>query len=148
MLSAFGAQGWNALSKATSLRLENALIDDFKNGAYHPQTNSTPRGGLGTWIRYFYPHFKNQNQIAVRTALNVHLRGGWTGQNYVGQYHMAFLKRVAVTESDREEFIKGLAQAVTDNAWVIKSKLDWLPDDWQQEIERIRRGGDDDSSLE
>ena len=104
-------------------------------GVYHAQTGELPRGGLGTWVRFFYPYFKSQAE--VRTALNQLLRGAWTSQNYVGNYFMRFMSRIATAAADRDAFIEGVAKAVADNAWTVKGELKKLPEDWQAAIAEL-----------
>lgn len=140
MVSAFGAQGWSTLSRATTIRLEKAIINDLIAGMFHPQGMSLPHGELGSWVRYFYPYFTNQGD--VRAALNQLLRLGWPSQNYVGFFFMRFIPRISTTAADRDNFIQGLAHAVAANAWTVKGNLDKLPDEWQTDVAALIESAD------
>jgi len=133
MLSAFGARAWEYLSKATKIRLENAILNDLSEGNYDARGGGLLHGALGTWVRLFYPYFKDQ--AAVRTCMNKMLRGSWGAQNYLGNSFMAFIALVADAAGERELFVDAFATAVRENAWSVKGNLDKLPVDWRNEID-------------
>ena len=135
MLSALGANGWDTLSKPTTIRLENAIAQDLIAGRFHPQTLALPRGSLGLWVRFFYPHFRNPSEI--RRIFNELLRSGWESQNYVGHFFLRFLPRLPSNAIEREILIQSIANAVTSNAWSVMGNLQNLPQDWRDEITAV-----------
>jgi len=145
MLAAFGSRGWSTLTKATSIRLENAITAELLSGRYYAQTGVL-RGPLGTWAKIFIDHFKNPG--GIRDTVILLLRSGWDAQNYVGKHFMKFIPRLATTADERKALIESIGNAVADNAWTVIAGLDELPQDWRDEILELNKSDEDGQGSE
>jgi hypothetical protein len=129
MLSAFGESGWKTLPDVPRIRLEEAIIDDITNGRRNYYAGANSGGNLGTWARSFHPFFSSPEQI-LDNLLEV-LRYGWDGQNYVGEYFLPLLARLAVDPEKRAHAIERLK----NEAYILRKNLSKLPADWYAEIQ-------------
>jgi hypothetical protein len=133
MLASFGKEGWNNLAPAVRLRLERAITNDILAGhfdVYGPNIGN--QGALGTFSQTFWPYFSDLELLVDNIVAR--LKSGWYGQNYVGQYLFWLLPHLGHTMARRKKLIDAVAYAVRNDAIVIRSKIELLPHDWQNEI--------------
>lgn len=133
LLAALGPEGWAGLSDVVRLRLEGQITTDILAGRYdiYGRLLGNP-GALGTWLKSFWPFFVNKDRVTENIAAL--LRQDWYTQNYVGKHFMYLLPFLGDTPARREQIIKGLRSAVSNDAKIVISELSKLPPDWQSEV--------------
>jgi hypothetical protein len=133
MLMASGREGWDALSPRLRLKLEGLIVKDVLAGRKDIHSTKKVNGGaLGIyastlWRRFSKPEILADNLISL-------LRQNWYTQNYVGAFFFVQIPAVALATGKRDEFVRALRVAVNNDARLISSKIDDLPDDWIAEI--------------
>lgn len=142
LLGAFGASGWGGLRITTQLRLEKLVQEDIQLGRVNSRAYGVYlRGKLGTYLRYFWPHFDRNALVEV---IAQQLNDNWFTQNYIAENFMSLLPRLAESPEHRRLLIASLRRAVDNGADVVKRKLGKLPGDWRTEIEVSSTVGADD----
>ena len=137
LLSALGEEGWNGLPLRVRIRLEGLIVKDVLAG--HKDIHSAKAissGALGTYARSLWRRFRKPEVLADN--LISLLRQNWYTQNYVGEYFLRSIPAIARVTKRRNEFIKAIKVAVSNDARLIVKKIDDLPDDWVEEIEADR----------
>jgi serine/threonine protein kinase len=117
---------WGLLPPLVRMRLENAIA---------ASSLAAGKGALGTWATVFWPQMSNL--LAVCNAVIQRLHGTWYSQNYIGNYFLRALPRIAESTKQVDEVIAGLKVAYQNDAHKIKSNINSLPEDW---IARITSG--------
>lgn len=134
LLSALGEEGWNGLPLRVRLRLEGLIVKDVLAG--HKDIHSAKAvssGALGTYASSLWRRFKKPEVLADN--LISLLRQNWYTQNYVGEFFLNNIPAIARVTKQREEFIKAIKVAVSNDARLVVKNIDNLPDDWVEEIE-------------
>jgi hypothetical protein len=121
-LAAFGAVGWRLIPRARRLQLEHEIVTDIASGRVDIYGIRTRGGELGTWAIHFGEHFEERDQLinALRDALN----GDWYTQNYVGQYLLPLIPRIADTEERERRLLAALEVAMRNDAKVVKKNAE------------------------
>lgn len=133
LLAILGPDSWKGLSKVMQIKLEGLIIKDTLAG--HTDIHSAKAlsgGALGTYAISFWRHFKDQKVLAEN--LISLLRPSWYTQNYVGSFFMKIIPHIAEATNTRADFISAFRIAVSNDARLIKNKLEELPADWVAEI--------------
>jgi hypothetical protein len=139
MLYAFKKEGWQGLKPAVRLRVEKLLVNDVLTGhvdIYSP-ISLGPRGKLGVYARLFWPNFKNPKNLADNIISM--LGQNWYTQNYIGEYFLSVLPRLADATETEDEMIEALAVAHRNDARVIANNLGKLPESWRTRIKKRGR---------
>jgi len=145
ILYAFKKEGWQGLKAVVRLRLEKLLTNDVLTGHIdiHSPISLGPSGKLGVYARLFWPYFKNPKNLADNVVSM--LLQNWYTQNYIGEYFLQGLPRLAEATGTEDEIIDALAVACRNDAKVIVNSLAKLPDGWRTRIkERWRVDTDED----
>jgi hypothetical protein len=133
LLSLLKEDGWNGLTKLCQLRLEGLITKDVLAGRKDINSVIAVSGGaLGTYALSLWTNFKRPDLLADN--LVPLLRQNWYTQNYVGGYFMRVIPRIAAATNKRTEFIAAFRIAVSNDARLVKNKLEELPTDWVAEI--------------
>ena len=133
----FAAQeeSWWADSPVGPLVLRHAeayeLLRDRRldhGGDGYLRRNGITAGHLGTHAITLSRHFRDTKPLLanIRTMLG----RGWFTQNYVGEYFMGMLPRLATTPEQRQNLLEGLAEAIRNDAKVVTRNIKLLPRDW------------------
>lgn len=135
MLHVFGIVGWKLLPDLTRIRLEGLITEDLLSGRYdiYGTALSNTGGALGTWLTCFWPYFTDLQQ-AVSNIISL-LTQSWYTQNYIGNYFLTILPVLADKTGKKDEVIKAIAIAYSNDAKMIKNNLKQLPTDWAEFIE-------------
>lgn len=140
LLSSFGSEGWGLLPRRTRLRFEGAVLKDILNGYVDIYAPIRLKGGaLGTWALPFVAGFQQRAQLVENIAAM--LDGSWYTQNYIGEFFIATLARIAVNDSQRQRLIRSLARAVNNDARLVVRNLGRLPQDWQSAVKQLGAAG-------
>jgi serine/threonine-protein kinase RIO1 len=132
IIRAFGREGWDALPVTTRLRLERLVLEDLKQGQKDVYgLRLLPKGTLGTYVNVLWPFL---NREALIDILSQKLRSSWYTQNYVGEFFMGTLSRLATTPEHQQKLIDALRVACQNDAFTVKSKLRDLPAEWQAQL--------------
>ena len=133
LLSNLPIANWSGLRKVVQIRLEEFITKDVLAG--HVDIHSGKKisnGQLGTYAINFWSAFQNKGILADN--LISLLRQSWYTQNYVGSYFMATIPALAIATGRRTEFINALRTAMSNDARIVKNKIEELPADWVAEI--------------
>jgi serine/threonine protein kinase len=128
-----GADGWDMLTSMCQLRLESVITRDTLNGYVDIYNPVKARGGsLGTWANSLYPRFRSRDRL-VDSLVGL-LERNWYTQNYVAEFFLVFLPRIATTEDQRKRLISAIRTACDNDAKIVKQKVALLPQAWQDAI--------------
>ncbi len=134
MLPTLGREGWDGLPVLSRLRLEHLIIKDVLAGYKDVhQVISSSSGALGTHAVSLWRRFSNPGALADNIMSLLHQN--WYTQNYIASFFLPIIPALAEATGKTEEMIVALASAVRNDAKVVVSKLDELPQEW---VVRIR----------
>jgi len=137
MLQAFGTGTWKRIRPLVRLRLEGIIIHDILLGRYNYYGSGiellNPGGILGTWAVVFGSEFENKDELIenITTMLN----HDWFTQNYIANYFFPHLELLASNKPHRRMIIEGLKRAISNNALLVKEKLEELPENIRNVLE-------------
>ena len=116
ILYAFKKEGWQGLKAVVRLRVEKLLTNDVLTGHIdiHSPISLGPSGKLGTYARLFWPYFRNPKNLADNIMSM--LGQSWYTQNYIGEYFLQGLPRLADATETEDEMIEALAIAYRNDA--------------------------------
>lgn len=128
-----GPRAWNGLTKLVRIRLEGLITKDVLAG-YKDVYGSTIKSGgsLGTYAINFWHHFSDVDALA-KNIISM-LRQSWYTQNYIADHFMPQIPKIAEKSRMKQDFILAFKVAVNNDAKIIISKLNELPEDWVEEI--------------
>jgi hypothetical protein len=127
-----GPSAWRMLKRTCALRLEKALIDNFRSGRYDFFRSVLISGALGTWTSRMWESF--QDKETLFESVDYMLRANWYSQNYVAMYFMEILSRLADDPEKQKRMKRALASALVNDAHMVKQNLSCLPADWREEL--------------
>jgi hypothetical protein len=134
LLSAGRSNAWRTIPIARRLRIESIITKDAASGSFHYHFGMTQSGALGTWAASVGEHFDDRDGLIA--VICSRLRSDWYTQNYVGQYMMRLLPRIADTAARKKAIMEALRRAIDNDARVVKANLQLLPREWVLELER------------
>jgi len=136
ILYAFKKEGWQGLKAVVRLRVEKLLTNDVLTGHIdiHSPISFGPSGKIGIYARLFWPYFTNPKNLADNIISM--LGQSWYTQNYIGEYFLSALPRLAEATETEEEMIEALAVAYRNDARVIANNLGKLPESWRTRVKK------------
>jgi hypothetical protein len=134
MLTAFEYDGWRAMPARFRKVLETTLIKDVLEGRFDPKRKNSwdSSGAKGTYCRTLWPYFSKQYEFA-ENVIGMLQRSTDT-QNYIGEYFVTILEKLAESTNTTDRMIRALKSAVDNGAATVIESLSDLPDEWVKKI--------------
>lgn len=134
MLSAFEYDGWRAMTPRFRKVLEAMLTKDILSGRFDPKRNSSwdSSGAKGTYARTLWPYFSKKHDFAENIITMLHKSSDT--QNYVGEYFLSILEKLADSTNATDRMIRALKSAVDNGATTVIEGLPTLPKEWGARI--------------
>lgn len=134
MLTAFEYDGWRAMPARVRKALETTLIKDVLEGRFDPKRKNSwdSSGAKGTYCRTLWPYFSKQYEFA-ENVIGMLQRSTDT-QNYIGEYFVTILEKLAESTNTTDRMIRALKSAVDNGAATVIESLSDLPDEWVKKI--------------
>jgi serine/threonine protein kinase len=133
-LSAFQYDGWRAMTPRFRKVLEAMLTKDILSGRFNPKRNSSwdSSGAKGTYARTLWPYFSKKHDFAENIITMLHKSSDT--QNYVGEYFLSILEKLADSTNTTDRMIRALKSAVDNGATTVIEGLPTLPKEWGARI--------------
>jgi serine/threonine-protein kinase RIO1 len=133
-LSAFEYDGWRAMTPRFRKVLEAMLTKDILSGRFNPKRNSSwdSSGAKGTYARTLWPYFSKKHDFAENIITMLHKSSDT--QNYVGEYFLSILEKLADSTNTTDRMIRALKSAVDNGATTVIEGLPTLPKEWGARI--------------
>jgi hypothetical protein len=119
--------------------LETMLTKDILSGRFDPERNSSwdSSGAKGTYARTLWPYFSKKYDFAENIITMLHKSSDT--QNYVGEYFLSILEKLADSTNPTDRMISGLKSAVDNGATTVIEGLPTLPKEWVARIEPTKK---------
>lgn len=133
LLSLLQRDVWAGLTPRIRIKIETAITRDVLAGKKDIRSlKKTDGGALGTYARSLWTRFANTAQLAENIISLLYQ--SWYTQNYVGEYFLTLIPEIANRVDKRDEFIKAIRSAISNDAKIVVQGIADLPDDWIEEI--------------
>ena len=134
LLARLGKDAWDMLSARMKIKIEKLITNDVLSGRYDIYGGGTKSGSLGTFAISLWPYFKDLQ--ALLDNIEQMLRSGWYAQNYIGEYFLLLLPKMATTPERRRILIRAIKAAVHNDARIVCRDYEKLPKEWVKPIKK------------
>ncbi len=110
--------------------LENTLTKDILSGRFDPKRKSSwdSSGAKGTYAQTLWPYFSKKYDFAENIITMLHKSSDT--QNYIGEYFLSILEKLAESTNTTDRMIRALKSAVDNGATTVIQGLANLPKEW------------------